>query len=226
MAVGFVKALRLPLFLHKGLDHADTRDVLLNDPVEAVKTLLQNRKEGACAPDNEDNVNQNQRKGAGHDHAEAQIEAQKRRRAADKEHQAAHQTPDHLHDELLELGHVVGDAGDERAGGKPVGLLKAQMHDLFKAGLADIVAVVLPGEIGKEARTDAAETAQQHDEQHPDPGGDHQIQIGDAAAVHAQDPLVHDTLHHARLVEIHIDLRHHEARGQKRKQPVFFQMLP
>ncbi len=225
VAVCLAEALGLTLFLNEGLDHTDTRHILLNDAVEAVKALLQNGEERIGAPDDKDDVDQNQREGTGHDHAEAQVETQKRRRAADEKHQAAHKAADYLHHELLELGDVVCDAGDERAGGEAVGLLKAQAHDPFKAGLADVVSVVLAGNVGKQRRTDAAQTAEDHNQQHPDTGGDDQIKIGNAAAAYPQDTLIDDALHHARLIEIHIDLRHHEAGGKQGEKPVFFQVF-
>jgi len=52
-----------------------------------------------------------------------------------------------------------------------------------------------------------------------------EIKIGNTAVVDPQDALIHNALHHTRLIEIHINLRHHEAGGQQGEEPVFFQVL-
>ena len=78
MAVCLVEALFLTLFLDKCFDHTDTGDVLLNDAVEPVQTLLQDGEQWVGAPYHKDNVNENQRKGAGHNHTEAQIQREQK----------------------------------------------------------------------------------------------------------------------------------------------------
>ena len=222
VAVGFVEAFLLALFLDEGLDHTDARDVLLDDAVEPVQALLQNSEERIGAPDHKDDVDENQRKGAGHDDAEAQIQREQRRRTADEEHQAADKAADHLHDELLDLRHVIGDAGDERAGRKVVRLLKGEVHNAVEAQLADFVSAALAGHVGKKCREQAAESARDDHKQHLQPGGSNKTEVGYAAAGESEDALIHDQRHHTGLVEIHIDLSDHEPRCQQRHIPVFF----
>ena len=182
MAIGIVKSLFLGLFLNKGFDHPDPADVFLNDGIELVQALLQDGKQGVGTPDDENHVDENQRKRAGDNYAERQIQTQKRRRAANEKHQAAHKAADHLHDQLLNLGNIVGDAGDERAGREIVRLLKGKVHDLLKAGLSDVVSVALPGYVGEHAGEHAAHSTGNHHQDHANARRYHKIQIRNAVA--------------------------------------------
>ena len=222
LPVCFPEARFLRILLHKGLDHPDTGHVFLHDAVQPVQARLQKAEQRIRLPHDEDDVDEDQRKGAGRDHAEGQVQGKKGCRAAEEEHAAAHQTADHLHDQLLDLGHVVRDPGDQGAGGEIIHLAEGKMHDVPETVFPDIVPQVLSGHIGEDCGQEAEKTAQRHDKDHPGAGGDHKPGIRDTAPVQAQDPPVHDDLHQPRLQEIHEDLSYHECRGEECQKPVFF----
>ena len=148
MAVGVGEAFGFGFLLNKGLDHPDAADVFLDDAVQPVQALLQDGKERVRPPDDKNDVDENQGESAGHDYPEAQVQTQQGPGAAEEEHQAADKSPDELHDQLLHLGDIVGNAGDKRAGGKVIGLLKRKVHDARKTGLAEKVSAALTGDIG------------------------------------------------------------------------------
>ena len=182
-----------------GFDHAAAGDVFLHDTIDPVQTLLHHRKQRRYLENNENDQSQDDGKGAGHDDAEAQIQAQHTEDTAHKEHQVADEAADQLTDQVLQLGDVVGDAGDQRTGGKTIRLAEGQAHNFFEHVLAQVIGEILAGHIGEHAAHDAEKSAQYDGQDHADAGADDQVQVANAAIGQAQDALIHDGAHESGL---------------------------
>ena len=68
---------------------------------------------------------------------------------ADGHQDSTYHAPYKLGDETFHLGHVVGDAGDERTGAEGIDLGERERHNLLEHVLAKVVAHILAGHVDK-----------------------------------------------------------------------------
>ena len=217
--VGLAETGLLPGFLDVGLHHPGPGDVLLHDGVDLVQLLLELGEDGRGLAQEVDDREEHQGQGAGHHRAEAEIQPQHEPDAAHKEHRSPDAPGKGAH-HGLHLGDIVGEAGDEGAGGEPVRLLKAQVHDPAEAVLSHVVGELLAGNGAEHPAQDAAAGPQDHQADHPSAQADDQPQVPHSVVVEAQHAVVHDAAHEAGLHEVHGDLSDHGQLGQKAEEEI------
>ena len=210
LPVGAAEALLFVFFANIGFDDAGAGHILLQDAVNPVELVLQNGKAGVDSGQKKYHAKQQDREGAGSHDAEADVQRQKKEDAARKKHEAADKAADTLGHQVFQLGHVIGHAGDQGAGGKLVGLLKRKRQDAAKDRLAQVVAEILAAQIGKDAAEYTAEAAGHDQTDHLQAGGKHQAQIAGIVVGQSQNALVDDDAHQARLQQIYGNFTDHE----------------
>ena len=167
--------------------------------------------------------------------AEVQVKEQEHDGPANEEHGGANEHAHQHFDEFDDHGNIVGHARDERAGGKAVGLLDGEGHDMPIGITAEIVTEALCGARGGIGTERAEQTAEEGDDQHKTAEGQNNIEgsIGGATQelherggdgglrnVPSDDAAVDNPGHEEGETEIGGHLSDHEEGGQEGKRAV------
>ena len=172
LCIGPGKLVALKRFAHKRLDNADIGQVFLHRCVQSVDFGLHCRKAREAAGDDQRNGADQKRHDNRQYQRQAQIDRQRHDQRTDHHAGGTQAHAEQRHDEVLHLGNVIGQTGDQRRGGelvdvgKRVGLYLAV--DIFPQ-----VCRKVDGGLGAVVR--AADTADHHDnggDNHTDHRGD------------------------------------------------------
>ena len=182
VAVRLGKPLFLKVLAHERLDDAHVRQVLLDLVVQAVHLGLHPRKpREARAHDRHDDHRQQRDRDRQHDrqrgvHGDGHDQRADQHPRRAKAH--AHQHVDHVHD----LGDVVGQARDQRAGGEVVDVCKRELLNLAVDVAAQVGRVVDRRLRGEVRAADAAGHHQNRRQNHQpaDAGDVPDVLLGDA----------------------------------------------
>ena len=131
VAVGLCKFLFLMILAHKGLDYADICDVFLNGGVEPVDFGLHSGETGESHFGYDKYCDKQHRYAHKEYHGQSRLERNGHHKRADHHAGSAQRHSQHHVDKVLKLGHVVGETGDKRAGGKSVDVGKGKGLNLF-----------------------------------------------------------------------------------------------
>lgn len=147
-------------------------------------------------------------------YAELYVERQHHYDTADEEDTVAHQHSQHEVYHLLKGGDVGGKAGDERAGGEFIGLLKRKTHYLFKDIAAQVAREALRSHAAQCGRAYSASAADDYQQHHEQACVDYQPHI---LPEHA---LVNYFRHQLWLKQVYHYLADHSQRGEQREQHI------
>ncbi len=213
--VGLTEAFRLVLSPHEGLDEARPRDILLQDGVQAVQSLLDDSKERLepCAEeDNHDTADDEdghhaQRKGsARHEHEHDAPDHRERRPRADAQRHLKH---------ALYRRRVARQAHHELGGREPVDIAVGEVLYFDEDRLAQVPRDVLSDPDRGDAVQHGDEGGEQRYAQHDGRRRYHdgQILLADAS--------VDNEAHESRHREIEYDHREQHHKGKEREFPVW-----
>jgi len=195
---------------HKGLHHAHAREVFLQDLVQRVQFGLHRPEHRRAALDQVEHQ-------AGHQRQEREGHPGQARGGDDGHYQPAHhqeRPADHDAEErpdgVLDVRHVVREAGDQLPGLDAVQVAEGEALHVPEQVAAQVGAEALGGAGGKDAVAGAAEPADdgRADHQQADADDDGHVQRGDA--------LVDNAAEERGLEEVAGDLAHHQQGGDNR----------
>ena len=213
-------------FPYAGLDDADGGNVFLQHIVHVVQFFLQGGEQRIHLAQAESHGADDEGQGNQYDEGEIRAEGVHEIHAADGHQNRTHHAPDTLGDQPFHLGHIVGDAGDERTGAETVDLGKGKGHDLPEGVFAQIVAEILACHVYEHVVERAEAAADQHHADHLGAQPPDQFQIAYASVVQAQHAVIHDAAHKARLDQVHQNLAAHEQGRDDCVVCVFANVLP
>ena len=136
------KLLPLVVLLHKGLDHPDARQVLLDHQVQRIGLFLHGPEAGACLGKDQHHRHDQHRQCHQKDIAELIADAHGQKQRRHQHHRCPHQQTHGEHQRHLQVVDVVGEPGHQRSGG--------ELLDIGEGIILDMVILRRP-QIGAEA---------------------------------------------------------------------------